>query len=1732
MRASSNRNRIRQSWQPSRLDGAPAKAWLIARRLTASLVAVGLVGWCLFLLVQWVSSEKTYFVYLTASAYRPGKGWPISYVNRDFVALQKLGDVFSKCEVVDPFAEPLTKRLLLTRVSGNPEWKIRSKDTLLVYLTAHGVVQGKTAYLLCETEEGDDEEALLSIADVLETLKQVPAQTKVLVLDAGREGSNSRLGPIINTFPKLLDEAVQKVRDPNLWVLSANDSFERSHVSPALHRSVMGIVLSTGLHGDADLNGDRQIALDELVRYVRMQVSNWVKQVTSNNESQTPQLMHCDPNRLSAAPILIASHAPQLPTLPKIGPGAAHAEEHSKPQIWTMVSEDLKGIVPLHLRELAEHMVGEGHEGGDGHGSEGEHSAVDEHGAGEDHKSGESEGESPTTNNVAGFVQVKLLDAWKGSAVVEGAADRSAPSVFVPPLWRELTDQLLWYEQFCTVEVPDDKKKAWKDVIDPLNGINRSLRDFAKQSVAKPRAENIVERIRARSFATPLPAGTTRPSSLALLQLMAANDPGRPLPEDLKVFAEKYRALIIKEDSKPKDLDAILEKTEALELVKLYEFQLLDLRNDSGLSWETLRLLLLVRLRGEQAAADLLCGEGWTRKSIEAADRARSAGERMVFDRTDPNWEATSKTKFNDALARYEQAIKELGLIRATIQERNKLLARLPEYLRLFHRSRVEIPAENLRRIRPSDLIELATEINSALVEPSGEGLPRNFAELSQQLHAALEAIETPEETADNPVRMASFLATALPTPERRLELKEELFKLDKKALPGPNDSQKEPSAPLREITSTQWREIMEHLEIELGLAQLAGSEGEKVEVLEAIRNASESERWDKLHEVSDRLGQLYGTLPKRLKAIPESGSLADAAMRPMRLAELRRATQSWLLLGPMPSEEPQVSLDLSAKLVRAAWYDLLCWQFQRFSRAAVDVPPKQHADLMGLATEFATLAGGVPDQPPFAPAAQPQVTIEAESVVSLEVHNEVQINVTVKSLSSARNPLWLFAQFNRNLLEVSGAYTQDKLDPVENEAYSTAIESREINFATLLRQRRLEPSAQIPAGGSQRFTLKVKRRGNAAGTTSLIVKAVAGTSLVRHDADILLPGRDELLLTVGLENEFWQHTNQGIRLLPLPGHVQSFPLRLANRTKVEKKVKVSFYNPLDLPDNDGTLILPFGALSRDDADMLLDRFKPAKLGPDFPEFAVVLPAMGKSIRLQVPDAKPANLLPLPPPTSDDKTPKVPLRHGLLVKLEDQTSGLVTIRQIEIAPQRPHGYLTATANYDVATRQLEIVVQAPNANMVPPEGFKVATNAEGVSRQFSQKLVAELRPPDANSSDNPNSAYTARMFARLLANQPEIKASVDVDGYPRAFIFRMRGSESHRNAEPLDNTHEVRVVRPEPKTPFQAPRDTIPVTVQIDAPKSSFGYQDRTSFVEIGLDTNRNGELEDEYIPRVKKYSDRQVTIDATGFSTDGTLTLNTKVDDFRDLPVPATGLMNVSVYALARLHTTSGSNDQWSNRVEICLDGAGPSISAELNPGQPSRDVEFGKDLEVLVSPDPNAPDLSGIKKVEVAFDLAATGDEKNAKWEEAKRIETGWFAKLPTKDLVPGRYTVLFRVTDLVGNIDDQHEESVELLKKPEPAPAIKPVKDVSNTLTGEVKYGTEVGGKVDIWLQDENGTVLPAVKTDANGHYRMSKIKPGKYRVLAKGVVRARMRQGEASITIVPFPQVQASANIDLH
>jgi len=235
-------------------------------------------------------------------------------------------------------ASATTLELRLREIASHPD------DRLLLLVAAQGVSIDGQAYLLF----GDFDAARSSVGKVpieklLEQVSSCSAGQKVLVLDAGNIVSDPRFGMLANEFPRLLEKAVRELDDPSVWVLVSNWTWEVSHVSHHLRRSVFSYYVAQGLRGEAnrmnaESGDDQTVDLRELYDYVSINVSDWVRQAQGENTSQTPALISGRLGRIQR--LADVATVPLMPVLP---PDAEPSQEAPAPESTAQASKARSG---------------------------------------------------------------------------------------------------------------------------------------------------------------------------------------------------------------------------------------------------------------------------------------------------------------------------------------------------------------------------------------------------------------------------------------------------------------------------------------------------------------------------------------------------------------------------------------------------------------------------------------------------------------------------------------------------------------------------------------------------------------------------------------------------------------------------------------------------------------------------------------------------------------------------------------------------------------------------------------------------------------------------------------------------------------------------------------------------------------------------------------------------------------------------------------------------------------------------------------------------------------------------------------------------------------------------------------------------------------------------------------------------------------------------------------------
>ncbi|MEO1527934.1 MAG: carboxypeptidase-like regulatory domain-containing protein [Planctomycetota bacterium] len=275
------------TWQSRARKQGHAK---LSRHLKRACIVALLASLCVLfalLILPPFFTAQTHVVLIGISPSKTDDLPPVAYVEEDLRSLLGIENARA-----DDLSATLPNARSATRIGDALESKgKRTQDTLVMYITAHGLIDESGAYLACDDFDlRKPSQGRLPVRELLEQIRRARARTKFVVINAGAVANDPRLGIHTNDFATRLRQAVIETGDPSLWVYCSHASTQQSHSIDSARRTVFGGFLSAGLKGAADLNRNGEIGIDELVRFTTANVSKWVSSSTARAAEQTPQL--------------------------------------------------------------------------------------------------------------------------------------------------------------------------------------------------------------------------------------------------------------------------------------------------------------------------------------------------------------------------------------------------------------------------------------------------------------------------------------------------------------------------------------------------------------------------------------------------------------------------------------------------------------------------------------------------------------------------------------------------------------------------------------------------------------------------------------------------------------------------------------------------------------------------------------------------------------------------------------------------------------------------------------------------------------------------------------------------------------------------------------------------------------------------------------------------------------------------------------------------------------------------------------------------------------------------------------------------------------------------------------------------------------------------------------------------------------------------------------------------
>ncbi len=518
-----------------------------------------------------------------------------------------------------------------------------------------------------------------------------------------------------------------------------------------------------------------------------------------------------------------------------------------------------------------------------------------------------------------------------------------------------------------------------------------------------------------------------------------------------------------------------------------------------------------------------------------------------------------------------------------------------------------------------------------------------------------------------------------------------------------------------------------------------------------------------------------------------------------------------------------------------------------------------------------------------------------------------------------------------------------------------------------------------------------------------------------------------------------------GSRIKPYPNRTTSFAFLLANRSQIQKTVKVELYAIPDprklssLPPNwaPGRIFVS-GELRKEVDRLVLEGDENQTVRPDVRKLAealVTLPAADDT-RLPIAFQPPGSLAPKPPadnatPPPPPQTPlaappvpadeKIDVSHGMalvMTNVNDPTDRIV--KWIGILPAHPSQYLQVS-NVRYVGQQVRADVQLPNPQAIPAvrdNPVEVVWTNLDTQRFVNRAAVALL-------TDEP-SRQRSELWAEVPPNTPDCAMQLAVDGYPRAFAYDIRCAENETGRSLANRQLAIRIVGLTPV--YKKPQDPEKQPVEIPLVAASDGTSEvaiRSDpenpcthvVVRFELDVPENAfeslePLASARIDGLELFCDRQVETTLEKLAPGGSLLLTSQVRDYQ-VPINVEGRTPVVIRAELQKRGEEGLSSQ----ITAILDGMAPRVERLDNlPSQVEVKTPLPLDVEFTDN------NQSGVGQLVVAIDVNASGtidDGDPQKSIDINRDKRRQHVELPTDDVKPNSdgYRVLAQVTDRVG-------------------------------------------------------------------------------------------------------------------
>ncbi len=1388
----------------------------------------------------------------------------------------------------------------------------------------------------------------------------------------------------------------------------------------------------------------------------------------------------------------------------------------------------------------------------------------------------ESEGES--TEKRDRFVRPRqlLADAWHlrdQSAQLWSVTNPSAsPVENVPHLWREFEAELLGFDQ---------RLRAG-------SGVDPTTIESILESIVSSRPPQAADGRSPIAFlwestedlaANRLQFAPGRVHSVALARLIAQQQHQR-LGIDLSALYAAFQ-----QDSR-KELDEWMAKNWHQDHAAYSELRFLKrLVDTTGLPWNLLQIAAQARFSSERVAALDLLSPGWTREKVDNADQHRCFAEELIFDRVGNDWRERARQGFESAVAFYSSAESDFVEIRSAEYLRDTVIDKTPHYLAWLRRTGGRSNGARSGVEDISSLLGTLAELVDRLGDPKIKNvvdvasLARNLQRLRTRVESAASdaSIERfvdraptlgdawrAEQVLETPLLSATSRQTLLAVADglaRELAAGFLPAKVTSSDLVGQGRGDGESAGQSAQPSLAKWEFLFASARLESMFVGITGADrgqapgqgvrmgDDRAEVMRALDALGEAHRaviaaYGKNQQMPLAAAATVDTLwiaYRRFGTAVESAYLADSIPLDGETlceeSQARTASRALRRMDPRDAWRAE-RVDVESLSAAARIQTTLRWQAKRLEQASVYRKPAESRLLLEQAATYridsATICQQVASSIP-----RPSLAVNGPSMIDLQYRSSHEFSVDFQN--SGSKDVSISLDYDHDLIQLTRAVDDSNNSPLDGNLTNPSSGFR-ADAPSFIR---------IAAGQHHSSRFRLLRRGRASQSTRIVIDAREETqsglenrrendaAIDRSDRvggngrvgsrDLLARKRIDVLLPVG--EIFVQQSGSSVisddttwKLNPYPNRVSQFKFGVVNQSSAAKRISVGLY----------ALAEPFGSRTIEDhsthlaGQKALTEFKMVVPGNGVPVFPAAETEAKKESK---PEAGGEPPVADAPPADDANAPAAapvaikttPLKHGLLAVLTDTDSGQTTLRHLGFSIQRPRRFLRPHVRFNAYRSRIEVEVTAPAPSLVPAgDAVRVRCRlANSLPGGIQGKLQGQIKSP----------SFHTNLFINVPSPPPQfIRLYVDVDDYPRAFIFDVPCGKHTANVPEVIGLQEVRL-KASSLGGFRAATHSISVAMELDVPVGSFENGD--DLVELGIDFDATGTSDPE--SSVRLHTDRSVSVGFVDALPDGTVNLHASVSDFTvDLPVGQ--LQNVGVDVAAKI--TVKKESRQIPPIELFIDTA-PPIVGPVQPTNHAGFVPVNSSLEISAW----AWDAgSGVKQVEAVFDVTGSGEfPAKGKFVQATRVSDREWALVIAAGEKPGPQTLLVRGVDRVGNHSDPVRMSLEIVSLTEGKARVK---QQTVEIAGSVIFRDEFVPGAEVRLiaisktaeesdgeAHHGGGSAVVVQTKPNGRYSITGVPPGDYVLNARGVIRNRVRRMERKIVVAAGPQRTVQVDVDL-